>query len=118
MTPKPSLPIPAAMVVEQRQPARKKVVNTKTGLIFAIMVNCSQKVALVILFSLPKVRKFSVEALAIVMKEQEREAMATHVLKSSLELQMRAKKMMAIWKADSNCASLQNLVKGVDFVIL
>ena len=118
MTPKPSLPMPAAMVVEQRQPARKKVVNTKTGLIFAIMVNCSQKVALVILFSLPKVRKFSVEALAIVMKEQEREAMATHVLKSSLGVQMRAKKMMAIWKADSNCASLQNLVKGVGFIVL
>ena len=90
------------MVVEQRQPARKKVVNTKTGLIFVIIVNCSQKVALVILFSLPKVRKFSVEALAMVMKEQEREAMATHVLRSSLGAQMRAKKMMAIWKADSN----------------
>ena len=106
------------MVVEQRQPARKKVVNTKTGLIFAIIVNCSQKVALVILFSLPKVRKFSVEALAIVMKEQEREAMATHVLRSSLGLQVRAKKMMATWKAETNCASLQNLVKGVGFIVL
>ena len=73
------MPIPAAIVVVQRQPARKKVVKTKTGLIFAIMVNCSQKVALVILFSLPKVRKFSVEALAMIMKEQEREAMATYV---------------------------------------
>ena len=118
MIPKPSLPIPAAIVVEQRQPARKKVVNTKTKLIFAIIVNCSQKVALLILFSLPKVRKFSVEALAMVMKEQEREAMATHVLRSSLGLQMRAKKMMAIWKPDLNCASLQNLVKEVDFAIL
>ena len=32
---KPSLPTPAAMVVEPRQPMRKKVVNTKTGLYIA-----------------------------------------------------------------------------------
>ena len=32
---KPSLPTPAAMVVEARQPMRKKVVKTNTGLYIA-----------------------------------------------------------------------------------
>ena len=32
---KPSLPTPAAIVVEARQPMRKKVVKTKTGLYIA-----------------------------------------------------------------------------------
>ena len=104
------------MVVEQRQPARKKVVRMKTGLNFAIIFICWKSEMLVILFFSPKVRRFSMPALLMVKKELEREAMATEVchdlsssLRSSAGVQKRTKKMTAIWKVDSNWASLKNI---------
>ena len=101
------------MVVEQRQPTRKKVVRKKTGLNFAINFNCWKSEILAILFSSPKVRRFSMPALLMVKKELQREMIATRVLhhlssslRTSAGVQKRPKKMMAIWKDDSNWASL------------
>ena len=86
-----------------------------TGLILAIIFNCEQSGASVIMFSFPNVRKFSAAALVMVKKEEQREAMAIEVchpwsssLRSSTGVQIRPKKMMPIWKADSNWASLKN----------
>ena len=85
----------------------------KTGLYFAIIFNWRQRGASASLFTSPNVRRLSVPALAMVKKEAEREAMATEVFhhlspsfRSSTGVQIRPKKMTAIWKVDSKWASL------------
>ena len=107
------------MPVVQIQPARKKVVKTKTGLNFVISFNFWRNEISAILFSLPNVRKFSTPPLPIVKNEQQREVMATEAchqvetsptLRLSAGVQMTAKKIMAIWKADSYWASLKRKI--------
>ena len=85
----------------------------KTRLNFAIIFNWRQRGALASLSSSPNVRRLYVPALATMKKEVEREAMAIEVfhplssrLMSSTGVQIRPKKMTAIWKVDSNWASL------------
>ena len=93
--PKPSLPTPAAIVVEARHPIRKKVVNMKIGLYFATIFNLSSREALVILSSFPKVKRFSVPAFPMVKKEVTREQYPSQ--SSSLSrIQKTLKKTIAI----------------------
>ena len=107
------------MLAVQIQPARKKVVKTKTGLNFVISFSFWRVETPAILFSFPNVRKFSTPPFPIVKKEQQREMMATNdchqveawpTLRSSAGVQMVAKKIMAIWKADSYWASLERKI--------
>ena len=108
------------MPAVQIQPARKKVVKTKTGLNFVIIFSFWRKERSAILFSLlPNVRKFSTPPFPIVKNEQQREVMAwedchqvetSPTLRASAGVQMRAKKIIAIWKADSYWASLKRQI--------